>query len=410
MFSYLREVAGPYTSPLLFVAASLLLTWTTYRALRDQPYQLGGLAGQSGRGRWGWLLALLLLLLALYPRVQAIVDQYPVRVESSDVLPSIEVYLRRLQNGETVYALIKDFGYDLSPTYLPMMWLPFLIPDELNMDYRWLGFWVFGAGLLGYVYRLSATRPELYEGVFKLLVPLLVVLPLLGADTHILGLSIESLVIGYYFILVAGIFSRSAGLRALGLVLCLLSRFSLVFWVPLYLLLIYRHEGRRPALWVSGLTAAGILALYIIPFLAQDWSAFAKGQAYYTAAALGEWQSNLNPEGQPHQLYNGLGLAAWFYQYAPGELPARLNLLRGVHLLASVGSVAVVAGLYWLRRHRLRLDYRYLALLALKLNLTIFYAFIQVPYDNLLLLVVFISCWLILALPGRPQPAEPAQF
>lgn len=410
LFFYLRNVAGPYVSPLLFVASSLLLTWGCFRALRDQPYALSAAPGQSKLGRWGWVLAALLLLVALYPRVRDIVNQYPVRVEMSDVLPSIEVYLRRLQNGETVYAMIKDFGYDLSPTYLPMMWLPFLIPDSLNMDYRWLGFWVFIIGVLLYAYRLGLSRPELLEGTFKLLVPLLVVLPLLGADTHVLGLSIESLVIGYYFILVAGIFSRSPWLRALGLVLCLLSRFSLVFWAPLYLLLIYRHEGRRSALWVAGLTLAGVLALYVVPFLSQDWSAFGKGQAYYTVAAQAEWQNNLNEHGKPYQLYNGLGLAASFFRLWPGEVLARINALRLVHVLASAGSVVLMAGLYWLRRHRLRHDYRYLALLALKLNLTLFYAFIQVPYDNLLLLVVFLSAWLILCLRPSAPVAEPAQL
>ncbi|OON70803.1 hypothetical protein [Hymenobacter sp. CRA2] len=403
LFSYLRNVAGPYVSPVLFLGASLLFTWAAYRALRAQPYDLADRPGQSLLGRWQWALAGVLLLAAFYPRLRDIINQYPVAVETSDVIPSIEIYLRRLQNGETVYTLIKDFGYDLSPTYLPMMWLPFLIPDSLNMDYRWLGFWVFAVGVALYARRLAATRPDLFEGSFKLLVPILVVLPLLAGDTHILGLSIESLVIGYYFILVAGIFSKSPVLRAIGLVLCLLSRFSLVFWAPFYLLLIYRHEGRKAALWVAALVLVGILGLYVIPFLSADWSSFLKGQGYYTAAALGEWESNLNEQGLPNQLYRGLGLAALYYHYLPGELLDRLNVLRLSHLLASVGSVAVVVLVYWLRRHRLRLDYRYLALLALKLNLTLFYAFIQVPYDNLLLLVIFLSAWVILCLR---RPAE----
>ncbi|WBA41309.1 hypothetical protein [Hymenobacter canadensis] len=404
LFFYSRNAFGPLVSPVLYAGASVLFTVAAWRALRGQPYLLG--SQQPGRNglRWAYVAAMGLLAVALYPRVREIIEQYPVDVKMSDVLPSIEVYLRRLQNGEPVYALITEFGYDLSPTYLPMMWLPYLLPDALNVDYRWLGLWVLGLGALLYAYRLAATRPSFYGGVAKLLLPLLLFWPLLGHDTHILGLSIETMIIGYYFILAAGVLSQSTLLRAVGLVLCLLSRFSLLFWVPFYLWLIYRHEGPKRAFWLAALVALGILGIYILPFLSADWSAFMKGQGAYTAAAVAEWQNNLNEQGHPAQLFRGIGLASLFYTYAPGDFATRINLLRLVHMVLSVGSVAAVAAWYWLTRARLTLDYRHLALLALKLNLTFFYAFIQVPYDNLLLLVPFLSVWIILCLK-EPAPA-----
>ncbi|GAB2946472.1 hypothetical protein GCM10027048_09310 [Hymenobacter coalescens] len=410
LFSYLRGYFGPLLSAVVFLGASLLVTYAAYRALRDQPYEWALRPTGARRADWRWVAAAALLLLAFYPRLDAIITQFPVDITMSDVLPVIEVYLRRFQNGEPVYALITNFSYHLPAGYLPTFWMPFLLPDALNIDYRWVGFWSFGVGVLLYAFRLGQLRPDLYEGAFKLLLPVLPVLYLVGADAHILGLSIESLVIGYYFVLVAGILSKSPVLRAAGLVLCLLSRFSLLFWAPFYLWLIYRHEGPRAALWVAGLTALGVLALYVLPFGATGITQFFEGQSYYTGAALGEWGSNLNDQGLPYQLFNGMGMAAFFYRYFPGELLARINALRAVHLLMTVSSVAVLALAYWLRRHRLRLDYRYIALLALKLNLTLFYAFIQVPYDNLLLLVVFLSAWLILCLRPVPTAAEPAQI
>ncbi|UOQ66038.1 hypothetical protein [Hymenobacter volaticus] len=401
LFSYGRNAFGPLISPVLYFGSSLAFTAFAWQALRRQPYILA--PGGSTKERRSYVIAAGLLLFALYPRLRDIINQYPVDVKMSDVLPSIEVYLRRLQSGSPVYALITDFGYDLSPTYLPMMWMPYLLPDALNVDYRWLGIWVLGIGLLLYAYRLAASQPDLYGGVFRLLLPLLLFWPLLGADAHILGLSIETMIIGYYFILAAGILSQSILLRAVGLVLCLLSRFSLVFWVPFYLWLIYRHEGPKRAIWLVGLVGSAILGIYVIPFLSTDWSIFAKGQAAYTVAAIGEWEGNLDSDGNPAQLYRGLGLAIFFFKYVHGEMITRLNALRLTHLLASAGSVGIVAAWYWLRRNQLPLDYRHLALLALKLNLTMFYAFIQVPYDNLQLLVPFLSVWIILCLrpPAR---------
>jgi hypothetical protein len=404
LFFYSRNAFGPLLSPILYMGASVLFVGAAWRALRGQPYMLPTSKSGYGRPQWAYVAAMAMLAVALYPRVREIIEQYPVDVKMSDVLPSLEVYLRRLQNGEPVYALITEFGYDLSPTYLPMMWLPYLLPDALNVDYRWLGLWVLGLGALLYAYRLAATRPSFYGGITKLLLPLLLFWPLLGHDTHILGLSIETMIIGYYFILVAGVLSQSTLLRAIGLVLCLLSRFSLLFWVPFYLWLIYRHEGPKRAFWLTALVAAGILGIYVLPFLSADWSAFMKGQGAYTTAAVAEWQNNLNAEGNPAQLFRGVGLASLFYTYAPGDFATRINLLRLVHMVVSVGSVAAVAVWYWVSRARPSLDYRHLALLALKLNLTFFYAFIQVPYDNLLLLVPFLSVWIILCLK-EPDPA-----
>ena len=399
LFTYLRGVAGPLVSPILYFSTSLLLTFSAWYALRGQPYAWAKPLNTIGSGSgWSWVLVAAVLLAAFYPRLQEILHQYPVDIKASDVLPVIEVYVRRFQNGEKVYALITEFDYDLSAGYLPLMWMPFLAPDALNIDYRWVGFWVFAIGILVYAHRLGTLRTPFYEKAFQMSLPILILLPLLGSDTHIIGLSIESLVIGYYFVLAAGIFSKSPGLRAAGLVMCLLSRFAFVFWVPFYLWLIYRHESKGAALRVAGLTILGLLGIYVVPFLSSDWTMFSQGQSYYTASALAEWQYNLNSQGNPAQLFTGLGLAIFFFKYGTGELIDRVNLLRAVHAVASILSVGGVALWYWLRRSSLSVDYRYVALLSLKLNLTIFYAFIQVPYDNLLLLVPFLSVWILLGL------------
>jgi hypothetical protein len=69
-------------------------------------------------------------------------------------------------------------------------------------------------------------------------------------------------------------------------------------------------------------------------------------------------------------------------------------LLKKFHFFFS-GLVVVVAAWIYVRS-KPRIDYRLFALLSLKLYLTTFYAFIQVPYLYLTALSVFTSVFLVL--------------
>ena len=226
----------------------------------------------------------------------------------------------------------------------------------------------------------------------------------LRTEPSVVGNTVEMMIVGYYLLLVAGVLLPGRAVRIAGLTLCLLSRFSLVFWVPLYLGLLFFQASRREALLTAAWVAAGVGALYVVPFLAHNWSLLAEAQRAYTGAALAEWQ-HLNEQGLPYHLYNGVGLGNFFYRFAPGPLLARIDLLKHVQLALLLGLVGGAAALYWRQRrppHRLP-PVRRAGAQAVPGR---FYAFVQVPYAYLAAVGIFLSLYLVLMVDGA-EPLAP---
>jgi hypothetical protein len=228
----------------------------------------------------------------------------------------------------------------------------------------------------------------------------------IDANATIFYVTVEPLIVGYYLLLVAGVLLPSRPLQAVALVLCLLSRFSLVFWVPLYLGLLYVGDSRRWAWSLAGLGAAGVLLLYVLPVLSHDWGLFMRVQGVYTETTLGEWR-HVDERGLPVHLYNGIGLTNFFYRFAPGDMLARLKLAKLVHLAALLLLVSSAALAYW--RQRLpRTNYRLYAVIALKIYLATFYALLQVPYAYLASVGFFMSLYLVLIVVGPASVTKPS--
>lgn len=410
LFTDLRGHYGPFYSAVWFYLASVLLCGCAVLAQLDRP-QHGVAPLRANRLLWSCAALLLGGLAVLYVQAPVVLGN-PVNVAQSDIIPILQNYVSRFRSGEVVYRYITNLPYPLFPNHLPLQWLPYVPADQLGIDYRW---WALGMVLLvgfgAYLAFLNAQRlPWLLFGGAALL-PALVLRRMIGADSWLFAHTVEFTIIAYYCVLAASIFSRSAAVQAAALVLCLLSRYSVVFWVPLWLWLLWRERGRWHAVAVAGLTALGIGLIYVKPFLSEDWTIFTHALSEYKIATLGEWSRTDGPNGGPTHLFTGLGLASFFYTYASGDLPARIGLLQKGHVVCSVGAVALGALAYW--RLRRRFDYRVLALVALKFYLATFYAFIQIPYAYLTSLGLFMSAFvLVVAWRAAPAPeatAEPAR-
>ena len=342
----------------------------------------------------GLLLPLLALgLFAL--RVARMLSRVAIDPAQSDVIPSIQVMVRRWIGGEAVYLPIVDFGYIIYPTYLPLMWLPFAPAEIMNFDYRWVAFGGFALAVLVAISLLLRRRLPLSITLALMIVPLLLLQAVLQTGATTITSTVELLIVGFYLLLACSIWRGPWWAQGVTLALCLLSRFSLVFWVPLWLVLIWQGRGRVEALRVGSLTAGLVLLIYIVPFLSHDWGAFARAQLTYTEAAVGEWQ-RLSPI-LPEHLYKGIGLAALFHRFAPGDVAQQVQLVRWVHAGVCIG-VVLSAALYWFKQKPL-LDYRIYALLILKIYLATFYAFVQVPYIYLTVVGVSMAWPILLLLP-----------
>jgi hypothetical protein len=179
----------------------------------------------------------------------------------------------------------------------------------------------------------------------------------------------------YYLLLAISLTTHSRIFQIITVVLCLMSRFSLLFWLPLYAFMLFTKEGWRPTLRFGLWIFAGCIVLYG-PFLFKDPHIFFNAQAYYDMASVGEWTRSDKP---PH-LYNGLGFAVYFLERG-GDVVFQIAALKK-YLLIITPSVSVLLGLIWWR-FKDKLDFPLFALCSLKISLAVFYAFIQIPYSYL---------------------------
>jgi len=401
LFSRFRNSLGPHLSPLLFFGSGVLLCVAALLALRNQSFVPASAAQVMGRLGWGvaaWLAGGLLVLRKMVPIVLG--SALDVRV--SDVIPIVQTYVDRFRSGEVVYRYLTNLPYPLFPNHLPLQWLPYVPAQPLGVDFRWVSLallLVLGFG--AYQYTLLRQRTGGLSFALKALLPAFALWLIIKSDSFIFAQVLEPTIICYYFLLAASVLSGSAWAQGGALVLCLLSRYSVVFWVPFFLLLLWRGAGLRHTLLVVAIMLAGIVGIYVVPFLSKDPTIFMHALAEYRAATLGEWTHLDANSGLPMHIFNGLSAAPWFYSYVPLALDAKITWVQRTHVLASAGVVALLTGFYW--RFGRRYDYRHLALVGLKLYLATFYFFIQIPYAYLISVSVLLSVFVVALLFGTSE-------
>ena len=414
LFTWQRNYFGPYVSPAILYLTALALSLSVLVYARGRQWNpvptrvvqlpsrqwwhntwARGVALATGAIAGGWYTTNL---------VKREVRGFRPILEFADIIPALQAYARRWLVGAEIYTpLTWELGYFELPTYLPAMWFPFVLAEWMGFDYRYMAWGIFLLGVAFYellVWRLHK------NGLQTLLLALLPFVTFYAFITYVwayVGITVEYMLLGYYALLVAGILLRWWPLQALGLLLCILSRYSLVFWAPLYLGLMFFYGSRRHALLIAGTVAVGVVALSIVPYLSHNWGLFMEVQRSYTDAAAYEWK-HLNGEGLPIHVYNGLGFASFFYKYGHGSLYDRIGLLKTVHVGLLV-SIVVAAGVVYYRQNIQRTDYRVFVVVILKLYLATFYAFLQVPYAYLATLGVFMSVFLVLITAGLKSPS-----
>jgi len=406
LFTDLRGHYGPFYGPIWFYLASTLLCGFALLAHLDRP-RLRTPALRSNRLLWSCAALLVGGLGVLYAQAPIIMSS-PVSITQSDVILILQAYVDRFRSGEIVYRYLTNLPYPLFPNHLPLQWLPYVPADALGIDYRW---WALGIVLLigfgAYMAFLNAQRLHWLLFGAAALLPAVVLRRMIVTDHMLFAQVVEFTIIAYYCALVASIFSRSALLQAVALVLCLLSRYSVIFWVPVFLWILWRERGHVHAFTVAAFTALGIVLIYVKPFLSEDWTIFTHALSEYKIATFGEWTHTNGGDSKPIHLFTGLGFGSFFYTYVPGDIATRIAWIQKAHILCSLGAAGIGALTYWQLRRRI--DYRVLALVSLSFYLTTFYAFIQIPYAYLISLTVFVSAFVVVVAFCAPTSLAVAQ-
>jgi hypothetical protein len=333
--------------------------------------------------------------IALFAQLLApIINSYAIDAYS-DIIPQMDVLVTRFLHHDFPYKAIYNWGYRLFPTYQPLQWMPFCIPKMLGIDFRWFAFAFFVSVLLIYLAKLNK------EGLNPLLLAVLTILPfwtlrnLINADHDMFGNTVELLIAAYYLLLAFSATTTSIWAIAGGILLCLLSRYSLIFWLPLYFFVLLFSWDRIKTLWAAALVLAGVVLIYVLPFMTHDWTIFLQGYEYHSLAAYGEWTHYAAGSNQPVHLFCGVGFAGFFYSFAGGNVEHRLKLVQMVHLAACTLTISGLAFWYF-RQLKGSVPIRLFLLCSLKIYLVVFYTFIQIPYAYLMVTPLFATLPLLL--------------
>lgn len=333
LFTQHRKLFGPEVSPLVFYLTSLALTLAGLAcAYHAPPPPTGTLP--SRRFTIGALLGVGLLgLVAGVLQQGPMLAQLPDPATRSDVIPILQHYVMRFRSGEVVYKYIlfgPPFNYPLFPNHLPMQWLPYVLADQAQVDYRWWALLTLSiVGFGAYLLTLAARRTSWWSLLLLAPLPALLFYQLLNYEPWLYADVAEPTIITYYCLLAAAVLTRSPWLQATALVACLLSRYSVVLWVPLYGLMLWREEGWRHAGLVAVLVAAGIGGIYVGPFLSKDWTIFTHALREYKIATVGEWTRTTH-------LLKGLGFAGWYVKHTSGDVIDKIAGLQRLSLISKI--------------------------------------------------------------------------
>ena len=338
------------------------------------------------------LIFIALLLPFSYQLARVIMDRTPLQIEYADMLPIMKVMSRRFLAGEWkhVYDPIPEIWNGFQSIYLPAMWLPFTAALLFDFDLRWItvcGIWLTVILCLFPAWNKD-WRPIVLIG------GLVILLAWLHFDhqNNVIRLTEEGVIFFYYAALTVAIITSNPWLLGISVALCLLSRYSLLGWIPFAVLYLVMTRQHRFLLKTFASSILVILLILILPFGAKPLLFHLHFENAYVAQVPRVWRDN------PEYFYHSLGLAKFFG-------PDHIQLL---HLILTSGTFLIPLIFLFLVRKRI-LTQPNILLGGFQLSITFFYNFIDVSYLYLFYTPVFVG--LVIAgwsLAGKPVAASPS--
>lgn len=383
-FTFWRKDFDPHTLPILFLGIQLLIGILPLFLSKKSPLSIENKIFSLKTGR---LIPLsIVAILGVWLSFNMLNDLYKniaINPSYSDIIPQVQKFCKQALAGQFPYMPFDDFGYRMPPTYLPSQWMPYLPSEIFKFDPRFITFWIFALTYLVFSIKTIKSGIPLWASFILMALPVLLISAVHDHDQGVWSITVEQLIMCYYLLLGISLTTNSRIFQIITVVLCLMSRFSLLFWLPLYAFMLWTKEGWRPTLKFGLWVFIGCALLYG-PFLLQDPHIFLNAQTYYDLASVGEWTRS----DKPVHLYNGLGFALYFFEKG-GDMALQIASLKK-YLFVITPSVSALLGLIWWR-FKDKLDFSLFAVCSLKISLAVFYAFIQIPYSYLYVTPIIVS-------------------
>jgi hypothetical protein len=391
LLTFFQNVAGLFVSPLLFFLISICIAFVYLKVstLAIKQKQIKKTADSIIKIAQIFLFVSISVIIFIC--LKNILDTHDCSLKNTtqpDMIPQIIYLVTRFLSGEQPYYPMPFVGYHLYPTYLPLQWFPYIIAEVLKVDYRWIPALFLWLVSLYFFIKNGFGNKAFVPAFWRIVVPiwpLFFWLQFIIYDWGFFSYAVEGLVASYYLLVCMSFNNKKITWVAIGITLCLLSRYSIVFWVPLCLACYYIAGQKKQVLIILGTIVVSFFVFYWLPFLRKDPSIFINGYHYHTKAAVDIWVR--------HDVVNGLGFKTWGEKWLPGPPEIQLLRLKKIHFGLCVLTIAGLFILFLMLRKKYPLGS--FLLFSLKIYLTVFYAFIQLPFPYIYFVPVLISSALL---------------
>lgn len=382
-----KGIINQQLNSLLFFVSGLLFSLALIKKFYNKGITSVNNKKTSAKSSFLSLIALnIIIFLFLYFLNAKTLKNIVIDYHYSDIIPAIQIMVQRFLHGHYPYTPLSELGYTAPAGYMPMHWLPFCFAELGHFDYRLItfGMWCIAAIILSI---RSFQRPFLYSSLVILLLAGSFYLIYRQSD-GIIGITVELLIAAYYMLMIMGLNTKNGWLQGLLIAFCLLSRYSLMFWLPLWAFVLLVSGHRKDLIKASTVILVLCSVLYVIPFLSRDWSLFFTTIKGYSNLSW-EW-GHVDDNGKPFHLFNGIGFAYLFYnKYKGTDYMIGFQLLRKVFFIITISSILLMAIWYWFNKQKI--NYRIFLMASFKIYLTIFFSFMLVPYEYLMVVGNFVS-------------------
>lgn len=360
---------GIYINPILLLISNIILFYFFIKSCTGRAEQVA--FDPKKKFNIPTFVAGLIIALLCIPSFNSLIKSVPEPVNVSDVIPQLTTQYERFVNGEMPYQVVPLHNSTPFPVYMPLHWLPVSLSELLNIDVRWSGFILLSIAFAFYTWAaLKSKTPTLYNIVIIML-PLATLQAFIYWGSYDLPVTLETIIAAYYLILAIGLLSRNFTLIILGTTLCLLSRYTLIFWLPLFTILLFLNKGLTQTLILVSISILSILVFFVLPFLMKEPAIFLEGLKYHNAAAEYEWAY-----GSTYK--DGLYFIKWLDNIIKGSVQYKVLVTRV--LQASLMLLTMIVGLWYYFKNRKRLDFYPYSLGMLYITLVLFFAFSPLTY------------------------------
>lgn len=299
-----------------------------------------------------------------------LIGESVIDITQADMLPILQIMANRFLDGKDVYAVIPEIWDGIQPIYLPAMWFPYLIASAGEFDMRWINLGILLIGLLMVTVYVPALKKKSWQTILPIIPAFFLLYTFNSKDAQFLLQSEEAVVAAYYLILVYSLHRGNPIMISIALSLCLLSRYSLLIWVVLYLIYLFVYESKKMAIRVTVFTSIIMLFLCWVSGAIYHIPDFLKLPSIYENAML---DSGLRWKYEP-LVNQSLGFAKYF---GFESMDLLIKLFKAQLILAPTLCLIVFASL------KKYLNSKMFIFCSLKFCLILFYGFMIMPYKYL---------------------------